>query len=364
VKLLNKIFWMLNWLMALLLFVSYLSLYINPQTSDLPAFLGLLYPVLLAVNVFFVLWWLVFKQKFIILSLLVIGLGYAHLGRTWQLSGKELPADASKKETAKVMSYNVQLFGLYNWEHNRDLRDSIITFLETEQPDILCIQEYFFGDNGNFETTGILADKMQASNVHMGVAVEAIQQQKFGMASFLSYPIVNKGEMQFDSSNNMAIFTDFIWNEDTIRLYNIHLQSVHFDSDDYSQVDEIVISDMDREKLSGYNSIRKKLSWAFKKRASQAKEIGNHIGNSPYPVIVCGDFNDSPISYAYHQIAKDLNDSFKDAGEGFAFSYKRTYLRMRIDHILFGDYFEAFEHNTSEIGFSDHFPVYCFLRKK
>ncbi|MFP4664887.1 MAG: endonuclease/exonuclease/phosphatase family protein [Bacteroidales bacterium] len=362
-KIINLIIWILNWVAGLLLFISYLALYISPETSTLPAFLGLIYPLLLIMNIIFIVWWLFVRWKRLFFSLVIILLGFSHIGRTWQLKGTSIPdkADASQ---IKVMSYNVQLLGLYNWKENTNIRDSIVGFLADEQPDILCLQEYFFSESSNFETTRLLRKSLNAGNLHQGVAIEAVNKQKFGMASFLNYPIINKGEIQFDSSNNLCIYTDFLWHGDTIRLYNIHLQSIHFNNDDYEDVDKLILSEIDRKKLSRYNNIRKKLAYAFERRANQASEVGQHIENSPYPVIVCGDFNDSPISYAYHQIGKKLDDSFTESGQGLAYSYKRKYLRMRIDHILHSKSLGSFEHKVHEIGFSDHFPVSCFLRKE
>ncbi|MFW5766958.1 MAG: endonuclease/exonuclease/phosphatase family protein, partial [Bacteroidota bacterium] len=268
-KIINLIIWILNWVAGLLLFISYLALYISPETSTLPAFLGLIYPLLLIMNIIFIVWWLFVRWKRLFFSLVIILLGFSHIGRTWQLKGTSIPdkADASQ---IKVMSYNVQLLGLYNWKENTNIRDSIVGFLADEQPDILCLQEYFFSESSNFETTRLLRKSLNAGNLHQGVAIEAVNKQKFGMASFLNYPIINKGEIQFDSSNNLCIYTDFLWHGDTIRLYNIHLQSIHFNNDDYEDVDKLILSEIDRKKLSRYNNIRKKLAYAFERRANQA----------------------------------------------------------------------------------------------
>ncbi|MEA3447744.1 MAG: endonuclease/exonuclease/phosphatase family protein [Bacteroidota bacterium] len=359
-KFINTIVWILNWIIAILLIGSYLSRYVDPGITTIFAFLGLAYPVLLVINIVFIVWWIVFRYKRLILSLIVILIGFGYIGNLWNPTKKTVPEN-EQEDVIKVMSYNVKLFGLYDWKNNKEIRDSIFNFLGREQPDIVCFQEYFISETGYFPTRSKLVSVLDAKNLHEGIAIEAQQKQKFGMASYLKYPIVNKGEFQFSNSKNMFIFTDFLWEGDTVRLYNIHLQSIYFDDRNYQDVDANFLTDIDKERLKGYNSIRRKLSFAFKQRAKQAEVVGEHIEKSPYPVIVCGDFNDTPVSYAYHKVGKSLCDGFKKAGHGLALSYERKYLRVRIDHILYSNDFTAYEFNVHKIGYSDHFPVSCYL---
>ncbi|MFO7789936.1 MAG: endonuclease/exonuclease/phosphatase family protein [Bacteroidales bacterium] len=362
-KIINYIIWFANWLVAILLLLCYLARYVDPGHTVFFAFLGLAYPVLLIINLCFIIWWLFFKYKRGLLSLLVILLGVALLGNIWRPVAKNLPEN-ERNDAIKLMSYNVQLFGLYDWQNNKKIKDSIFRFLEEEQPDIICFQEYFFSEQGHFPTRSELVDILNARNFHEGIAIEAKMEQKFGMASYLKYPIVGKGEVQFPESRNMFIFTDFLWGTDTVRLYNIHLQSIYFDDQNYQDVDANFLTDIDKDRLSGYNTIRRKLSYAFRQRARQAVLVAKHIEKSPFPVIVCGDFNDTPLSFAYHQVGKNLKDGFKASGKGLGLSYERKYLRVRIDHVLYSKMFKAYEFKAHKIGYSDHFPVSCYLNKK
>ncbi|MFW5805249.1 MAG: endonuclease/exonuclease/phosphatase family protein [Bacteroidales bacterium] len=362
-KFINTIIWILNWGVAVLLLGSYFSRYVDPGMTTVFAFLGLAYPVLLVINFLFIIWWIAVKYKRMVMSVVVVAIGVGYIGNVWNPSGKKLPENKHGK-TIKVMSYNVQLFGLYDWKNNKETRDSIFYFLEKEQPDIVCFQEYFLSPTGHFPTRSKLVKVLGTKNFHEGIAIDAQQKQKFGMASYLKYPITGKGEKQFPDSRNMFIFTDFIWEGDTVRLYNVHLQSIYFDDQNYQDVDANFLTDIDKERLLGYNSIRRKISFAFKQRAKQAEVLGKHIENSPYPVIVCGDFNDTPISYAYHKVGKSLNDGFKKAGKGFGLSYERKFMRVRIDHILYSKHFNAYEFNVHRSGYSDHYPVSCYLNKR
>jgi endonuclease/exonuclease/phosphatase family metal-dependent hydrolase len=362
VKGLKNIIFLINIIVGLALFLSYMAVFTSPEITVLPSFFALAYPVLLIINAAFVVWWIIVNFKRCLFSLLIIIVGFGHLSRFYQFSGNEIPTEDI--ESIHVMSYNVQLFGLYNWGINSTIRDSIIDFIGNESPDILCLQEYYYNSKGVFKTSSEILAKLGNLHVNEAFSAQPDRTQNFGMATFLSYPVVNKGKIEFENSFNMAQFTDFIWQNDTIRVYNIHLQSIHFDAENYEDVDDLVISEIDKEKLHRYNGIVKKMTYAFERRAAQSEKVREHIENSPYPVIICGDFNDTQQSYAYHKIAKGFNDCFQDSGKGFGITFQRKKLRMRIDHILCDKNLKSYGFQTKKIEFSDHFPVSCYISRK
>ncbi len=361
-KFLQIILFLINIIFAAALCGVYASAFISPEITPIPNLMGLAFPILVVINLLFVLWWLITKPKRMILSVIVIILGFLPLSKTYRFSNKPLPAD--DKESMHLLSYNVQLFGLYNWKNNLSIRDSIIDFIHNENPDILCIQEYYKNSLGNFETKGEILKKLDNMQVHEAFSTSLYESQYFGVATFMKYPIINTGEIQFDSTHNMAQYTDFIFQADTLRLYNIHLQSIYFDDENYQEVDKFTSTDFDKAKLIRIKSLTKKIAYASQRRALQAETIHNHIKKSPYPVIVCGDFNAPVTSYEYASVAKGLKDAFQSAGKGFGFSFQRSLVSMRIDHILHSKSLKSYQFNTKNLTHSDHFPVSCYIRKK
>ena len=204
---------------------------------------------------------------------------------------------------------------------------------------------------------------MNAKNVHAEYTINLRNTDHWGIATFSKYPIVNKGKLEFTGSvfNNSCIFTDIKINDDTVRVYNIHLQSINFLKRDYHFMDSVIVKDKNQE-IKGSKRILKLLKKAYIKRATQTDMVAEHIKNSPYPVIVCGDFNDPPSSYAYHLLSRNLKDAFRESGSGFGQTYiGGSVPSFRIDYIFHDPKFKAYEFNTIHKRYSDHRPITCLL---
>ena len=178
-------------------------------------------------------------------------------------------------------------------------------------------------------------------------------QIKTGQAIFSKYPIINEGNLLFPNSNNSAIFADIKKGKDIIRVYNIHLQSIKI-SPDVNEISEN-IDGVNQEKSQ---MVIKRISAAFKKQQQQAEIIMNHKSACEFPIIICGDMNNSAYSYVYRIIKGKLNDSFEEAGSGFGQTYSFKYYPARIDYI-FADRkmkVKSFESFPEFIN-SDHSPI-------
>jgi len=343
------------------LLFSYLSVYISPETFWYFAFLGLGYPYILAVNLIFVAYWLLRRQwKLFIASFTLVLLGWVNIQNTIQIDFSENasnPADSS----IKLLTYNVRLFNLYDWDHNKEIRNQIFDFISNEKPEILCFQEFYTDQTGDFATFDTLLKIQKAKYSHVAYTDHVHNVYHFGIATFSSYPIINKGELRFDKSSNICIFTDMIIDRDTVRLYNNHLESFRFGKDNYEFVDSLKF-EIEEKQISGAKSLIRKMRDAYLKRAKQADIIAEHIKNCPYPIIVCGDFNDTPVSYAYHKIRGDLKDSFVESGNGLGNTYVSKFPTFRIDNILFSDRFTSSNYRSPSVKYSDHYPVLCNLK--
>lgn len=297
----------------------------------------------------------------ILLSLLIILAGWNHIHTLvrFNFNSSSNPSDTS---LVKVMSYNVRLFDLYNWTHNKETRNKIFNVITDEAPDVMCLQEFYVDDNGEFPTLDTLIKFQQAKNFHVEFTTNLLGKHHWGIATFTKYPIISKGKILFETeSNNLCIFTDIKKGKDTIRVYNMHLQSVHLDNADYRLMDSLEGNKKTGDIESSKNILRR-LKKGFIKRATQVDQVAESINKCPYPMIVCGDFNDTPNSYVYHTLTNKVEDCFVESGYGFGRTYDRRLTSVRIDYILKSPSFKSFETHTIKEKLSDHYPLITYLK--
>lgn len=232
--------------------------------------------------------------------------------------------------------------------------------MEEEHPQIVCFQEFYTDEEGIFENIDRIRRQLQTSGYHFE-KVFSKDQHHWGIATFTSYPIVSSGRIDLDNSlRNIAMYTDIKVGEQVIRVYNLHLQSIHFQPEDYQYLEKV--KEKKKPDINSSKKILSKLKYAFIKRAVQAEIIAEHIKNCSLPVIVCGDFNDMPVSYAYQTIANGLQDAFVEAGTGLGITYAGFLPAFRIDYILFHKTLSAQDYFTIKKKYSDHYPIVCVLR--
>ena len=350
-RIIRYFFLILNGIAALLLLGSYLSPKIDPQVFWWPSLLGLAYTYLLLINIGFMILWLVFYWRYLFVSLVCLLLGWRVHQNSFQLNGKEI----NETSGIKVLSYNVLHFYSY-LEGNKDTA-TILDFIAAQNANIICLQET------KLQKTGAL-NPIRLKDYFPGIehCQLAHQSRWGGPVTFTSYPIVNMGELRFDDTSNMVIYTDVLIEKDTVRIYNCHLQSYGIRADQYSVIDTLGFQ---RKQLHEMKKLGIKLKDAYRQRSGQIKQLKESIDACRYPVIVCGDFNDTPVSYSYHTIHSALNDAFVESGKGVSNNtYRGKLPPFRIDYIFYSDEFEAFNYQRPRVEFSDHFPISAFLVKK
>jgi len=342
-----------------LLVSSYLSLYVSPTKFWPLAFAGLAYPLILLCNLFFVLFWLVFLKKYFLLSLITILLGYNQIKSYIKFSGSE--RKLSFENSIKVMSYNVRLFDLYNWrnESGKSTRAAIFDLIDSESSDILCLQEYYSGAGKHADFADTISKKSGYKYRYVELINKEAKGLPYGLAIFSKYPILHTQKLSFPNSNvNFCQSCDVLIGKDTIRIMNLHLESVKFGKEDYNFVSEITATSATNDKIKkGSLAIFGKMKNAYIKRAVQIETVAEFIRNSPYPVIFTGDFNDTPVSYSYRQVANELDDTFVDAGKGLGQTHAQMLPMLRIDYIFHSKKLQTIDHKTINKDYSDHFPI-------
>ncbi|MBK8806825.1 MAG: endonuclease/exonuclease/phosphatase family protein [Bacteroidales bacterium] len=346
---------LLNIAAAIGLLVVYIGLYVSPAHFWYLALPGLVYPILLFINLLFILFWLFTKKKALLLiSLLMIVvrfdlvLSFIHL----PYQPRNLPDDSFK-----IMSYNVKNFGLYSWENNTLIRDQIFNLIKEEAPDIICMQEFFHSKDNKFINLDSILNNSKQKNHHL-TPTTIYKYQFWGIAIFTQYPIISKGKLTFKETTNSIIWVDLKKDDKTIRVYNCHLQSFKMHEDYLKKMDDIP---QNKQDLKTYKNILRQLKKGYEARSIQADSLSAHIKTCPYPYFVCGDFNDTPFSYTYNTIKNEnnLNDSYKTAGTNMSGTYVGNLPSFRIDYILYSNDFKAFNQKVITRKLSDHYPISC-----
>jgi len=357
-KALYKILLAINLLFASALLISYLAVNVNPGDFALPAFFGLAYPYLLLINICMVIVWAMLLRLEAFISVAVIAAGFTHFSNFIQLNR---PA-GNKANTIKVLSYNVRLFNYFESKKIVNSKARILEFLKDQNPDIICLQEYFILGDPSQKEEEIKADLGGKYYSHIKVMGHG-KNKFYGIATLSKYPIIHKGEIIHPKSASLSIYTDILIRNDTFRIYNNHLESFRLKKIERSFFLEMTNPD-EKETGKDFRSLYRRLKKGFVKRAQQAQIVKANIELSPYPVVIVGDFNDTPISYTYRKMRKGLNDSFVTSGYGAGFTYTGNYPPNRIDYILYDNslFNSCFE--IIKAKYSDHYPIVSYFRKK
>jgi endonuclease/exonuclease/phosphatase family metal-dependent hydrolase len=357
---LNKLVLWIHYFIIVGLLVAICAKYISPYLFWIPAFFGLAFPYLFCSNILLIIYWLAQFKPAITFGIVAFCLSVPTAYRYVQIS---IPGDKSETRELKVTSYNCMLFDLYNWYHNNETRPGIFANLMEIKPDILCLQEFYTSEQiGDFNNIDSVRQFLKLPYYHTEFTTTLRTFDHWGIATFSKYPIINQGKIIFNTrSNNICIFSDIVVNSDTIRVYNIHLQSISFSQKDNKFLEELTSEKNVENELTSSKSILRRLKRAFLKRTKQADMIAAHMKTCRYKLIVCGDFNDTAASYAYEKLSQQLKDTFIERGFGFGRTYAGKWPQFRIDYILHDEALHCSRYKRSTETFTDHFPITAYF---
>ena len=349
-----RLFLWINQFFVFLLLLTYLAPLVPPLLFWPLSIFGLAYPILLLINVLFIVFWLLLVNKNLLYSVLAILIGWNTLASHFQLNMSEItPAEQS----FKIVSFNVKYLSNNNEKYaDINVRSSILDYLKEQNAQFICLQEF-----QTYPTKGVNTVKEFQDSLQMPYFAETpyMFNSKFKfvglMVTYSKYPIIKQEDFRY-KEKSYALMSDIEYNSDTIRLFNIHLESNHFSGNEF----EIFNSNetgLNEETGNNVANLLGKLAVYSKTRNIQVNRINEMIKKSPYPVLVCGDFNDTPASYSYKKLAKNKKDSFIEAGKGYGNTFNGKLPAMRIDYILSDTIFQIHQFEIGKVNLSDHFPI-------
>jgi endonuclease/exonuclease/phosphatase family metal-dependent hydrolase len=319
---------------------------VPPNVAWLAGFFSLLIPVFLAIHFAFVIYWILFKKyNYCLYSLASLLIAYSFVFRTFNWNMHDIT-----QSNFSVLSYNAKIFNAYQPEAEGIETQKVIKWLREDDADVKCFQEFYdWKDSRVLNTIEQLGQK-QGYFAHFQRAYTNDVGGLVGMAIFSKHSILKKGSLKVREKYDYgAIYADILFHKDTIRVYNIHLKSMSINTDALTDTDNF---------QKNYFDLFKRLKNGFIERAKQVKLIRQSIENCPYKVILCGDLNDLPYSYTYHQLKQVLENSFEQGGKGFGFTFNSWLFFLRIDNQFFKNNIQIKDCQTMrEIDYSDHFPI-------
>ena len=336
----------------ILVVVSYLfgvaSTFVPPYKMVFFSYFGLVFPFFAAANIFFVLFWAIRKKWFAFISAALLIFTFSHLNNCFTIPYKSFGKQKTEQEI-KILSYNISALRML--KHTQEFFD----FVAETDADIICIQEFGYYLEKNRDDFLAEMKKKYPYN-HIWYKNQS-KSHSWGVATFSKYPIIFKKKIDFESQYNVSIFSDIVVNEDTIRVFNNHLESNKFSMNDIKQYQNAGNNFSSNELKSVSSMLSRKLADAYKIRAVQARIVASEIKKSPYKNIACGDFNDVPESYAYHKVKGNLIDLHTATSWGYRYTFYTKRMLVGIDHILIDKSFNPLQFSIPRKKYSDHYPV-------
>ena len=269
--------------------------------------------------------------------------------------------DVPREEVLKVLTYNVMAFGYKN--HTKIAPNKIIQYIANSDADIVCLQEYATAKSEKSLTASKIYDALSMYPYRSVFYQSSTKFQSFGIAVFSKYPLSNSRMVKYDSDYNGSSVHEVNIKGKKLTLINNHLESFKLTMEDRTRYSSLIksFSSDGLDDLKG--AFEQKLGPAFRIRAKQAEAVSEEIKNAKGDyVLVCGDFNDTPISYAHRTIQGDLMDAFAESGRGMGITYNQNFFWFRIDNILHSPNMTSMNCSVDKVAYSDHYPLWCYLK--
>ncbi len=357
-----------NIVVIVLLFLSAFSDRISPEKTVWFSFLGMVFPFILAINLLFACWWLCFLQwrQFVVCIIALLCCGNA-INRYFPLHKK---TKSIPEKSIKVLTYNVMGFQ-HSSPHWKGHDNPILQYIIDSKADIVCIQESrTYEDMGEkLLSPGSLRNALSMYPYFEFMKIKTRHRSLgiYGLSVYSKYPILSSQKIDIGSNSiyNGAFYTEINVDGKKMTLINCHLETNNLSVEEREQYDKFIMDFNSKEVDAIAEKTVQKLKPAFRMRAKQADIVADFIKNTSNPyIVVCGDFNDTPISYTNRTVRGDLKDSFAETGFGPGITYNQNHFYFRIDYIFHSSNIKSYNCTVDRFKASDHYPVYTWLELK
>ncbi|MEO6868513.1 MAG: endonuclease/exonuclease/phosphatase family protein [Ginsengibacter sp.] len=369
-KILNPVVFIGNMILLILFIFSCFTPYVNTGIYWWIALLGLTFPVLLFAVFCLLIYYLIKRSKWAFLNIIILILGIQQIRATVAFNAKNNYLQNNTADDIKILQWNVKSWDQLRLEqsgdfHGESFQPKMMSFLKESNADIMCFEEFFEGtDTSKFKSNiaQIKAIGYPYFYFRHGDLLDGIYFS--GDAIFSKFTILDTASINGDSIHNNAIliYADVQLPGKKIRVFATHLQSVGFTDDQYT-----AIQDLKKGEESGIKQSRTiigKLKRAYGYRYKQSLIVKQHLNESPWPTLLCGDFNDVPNSNTYFTISKNMQDAFLKKGTFIGRTFRYIFPTLRIDYVLTDKNFEIKNFKVLRIPYSDHYPVESIIRLK
>ena len=362
----KRFFILLNYGVVFFFLLACLTPYLNPQSWWFISFLGLGFPFLLLATVIFLAWWLFINRRYALISGIALLLGFKSVNAFFAINIPKRFVAEKDPQTIRIATWNVARFIEMKRNNNKgsQTRLAMMEQIQKQNADIICLQEFFHSyDSAWYPNLDYMQEKLHYPYHFFSHDVDS-DKHFTGSVIFSRYPIIDSGLIRFPrpSLPEALVHADIRLKNRIIRVYTTHLQSLQFRKSDYEKIDKI--KEGDEGIVSNSKTIFSKYKIGITNRQIQTDIIQQVLGDSPYPVIFCGDLNDIPNSYTYFRIRGNMQDAFLKKGFGIGRTFSAISPTLRIDYIFADKRFHIDQFKRVVKNYSDHYMLVSDIELK
>jgi endonuclease/exonuclease/phosphatase family metal-dependent hydrolase len=363
----KRLFIYANIIVVFFFLLACLVPYLNPKQWWFISFLGLGFPFLLLTVILFLLVWLfMWRLRLALISAIALIIGIKSISVFISFHSKSTFNYKKEFKSIRVATWNVARFieMMKNNNKGSQTRLKMMDLLKQQNADIVCLQEFFHSlDSAWYQNIDYIKNNLDYPYWYFSHDLDA-DVHYTGSIIFSRYPIIDSGMIRYPRPTlpDALIHADIKVNNDTIRVYTTHLQSLQFGKKDYQRIGEI--ESAEDSLLYNSRTILSKIKRGFTNRSIQSRIIAQLLGDSPYPLLLCADLNDVPNSYTYFKVRGDMQDAFLKKGSGIGRTFTAISPTLRIDYIFADDHFRIKQFNRIIKNYSDHFMLLADVELK